>query len=158
MQNFGLNCNYFSKAVDCGLNTQKPRGSYANMPGRRGKFGSRPLDLDLMAQRGWDLGSNLIRLLRIGRPWSIGGCGTAALVDGDQSPRRRTGETRRSRAISILRGSKRAGLWPGSKYARRRTRLGRLGGGLGFGRGPRRRYSGGARRSTGVRWFRGSDS
>jgi len=66
-----------------------------------------------MAQRGWDFGSNLIRLLRIERPWSIGVCGTAALVDGDQSPRRRTGETRRSRANSILRGSKRAGLWPG---------------------------------------------
>ena len=100
--------------LDGGLNTQKPRGSYANMPGRRGKFGSRPLDLDLMAQRGWDFGSNLIRLLRIGRPWSNGVCGTAALVDGDQSPRRRTGETRRSRAISILQGSKRAGLWPGT--------------------------------------------
>ena len=46
MQNFGLNCNYFSKAVDCGLIQQKTEGSLAKSQGRTGIFDSRPLDLD----------------------------------------------------------------------------------------------------------------
>ena len=83
-------------------------------------------------------GSNLGRVYQIGRSKSFGAWAAAARYRRRGIPRRRAGETRRSRAISILRGSKRAGLWPGSKHARRRTRLGRLGGGLGFGRGPRR--------------------
>jgi len=52
VQNFGLNCNYFSKAVDCGLIQQKTEGSLAKSQGRTGIFDSRLLDLDPMAQGG----------------------------------------------------------------------------------------------------------
>ena len=35
--------------------SRKPRDSLTKVPGRTGKFGSRPLDLDLVAQIRWDL-------------------------------------------------------------------------------------------------------
>ena len=50
MQSFGLDCKYFSKAVDCGLNLLKCRGSLAKDTGRTGTVGSQPLDLDLRAR------------------------------------------------------------------------------------------------------------
>ena len=50
MQNFGLNCNYFSKAEDCGLIQQKTEGSLAKSTGRTGTLRSGPSDPDLMAR------------------------------------------------------------------------------------------------------------
>ena len=46
----GLNCNYFSKAMERGLISRESRDSLAKMPGRRGTRGSDPLDLDPAGQ------------------------------------------------------------------------------------------------------------
>ena len=42
----GLNCNYFSKAMERGLIVENFRGSLAKGAGRTGIFGSDPLDRD----------------------------------------------------------------------------------------------------------------
>ena len=57
MQHFGLNCKYFSKAVDCGLNQQKTEGSLAKSGRRRGIFesGLSVLDLTVQIRSGSDL-------------------------------------------------------------------------------------------------------
>ena len=64
VQNFGLNCNYFSKTVDCGLISNKSRGSLTKEPGRTITFRSGPSDPDRVARiKG---GAVLIRAARSG--------------------------------------------------------------------------------------------
>ena len=62
MQNFGLNCIYFSKAVDCGLNSRESRDSYAKRTDRTIIYRSRPQDSELA---GW-IGSTYDLI------WSVG--------------------------------------------------------------------------------------
>ena len=76
MQNFGLNCNYFSKAVDCGLIQQKTEGSFTKRPANRYAL------------------SNPIRPRQIGRPGAHRG------ADGGATLRVFAGGERRRRELA----------------------------------------------------------
>ena len=99
MQSFGLDCKYFSKTVDCGLNLLKCRGSLAKDNGRTGTVGSQPLDQHPVTQICY--GCDLIRGVQNGSDGQgRKGATAAALVAGEPFPRRRLAGEARNRCSS----------------------------------------------------------
>ena len=102
--------------MDCGLNLEKLRGSLANVTGRTGIFESGRLDLDHVALVWWD--PDLIRAvhLRSDGPDQI--CVRAAAeLAGETFPAAARLGSSSEMLNPVLRGSIRAGLWPGMEYA-----------------------------------------
>ena len=131
MQKFGLNCNYFSKAEDCGLIPQKTEGSLAKDTGRTGIFGYGLLDLDLTVLVG--LIQDLIQAVAYGSGGQERlGAWAAALGRRSSAP---AAALRRRRPISAFPGRIRAGPGPRSTYAARVSHWWALRGEMGTGRG-----------------------
>ena len=79
----GLNCNYFSKAMDRGLKSKKSRVSLAKGTGRTGIFGSGSSDRDLTVWIQW--GFNLIAAVDSGSD-GAGGSGRRRRRESPEFP------------------------------------------------------------------------
>ena len=109
--------------------SRKPRDSLTKVPGRTGKFGSRPLDLDLVAQIRWDL--DLIVRVQIKSDGSDRkGSTAAARVAGKLLP---AAAPRRRGSNPVFQVTKWLGFGLGGNSVACVTHLGLQNGGLGLG-------------------------
>ena len=115
--------------MDCRLISRKPRDSLTKVLGRTGKFGSKPLDLDLVAQIRWDL--DLIMRVQIKSDGSDRkGSTAAARVAGKLPP---AAAPRRRGSNPVFQVTKWLGFGLGGNSVACVTHLGLQNGGLGLG-------------------------